>query len=152
MRCRMRSVASCSISFKRLLHPLRSRIFRTSADFADALYGRLQSLRQTRPDLVEAIDSVSIPISLSVLSLEYDGFMGRAEGLCRLLKEQAAHFQFNRHSIKWILNNTGPSKIGVNLSGELFTSVFSFSIGVNMPLALGVEIVDLALEKAGVPE
>lgn len=132
--------------------PVAKQVFKTSAHFADALYGRFQSLRQSKPELADAIDGVSIPISLSVINLEYDGFMRRAEGLCRLLIEQSEHWQFNRHSVKWLINNTGPDKIGINLSGELFTSVFSFSIGVNMPLALGVEIVDLALEKAGVPE
>ena len=98
------------------------------------------------------INEVSIPASLSVVNMEYNGFYNRAKGLCRLLSEQADHFQFNRHNIKWVLENTGPSKIGVNISGELFTSIFSFSIGVNMPLALGIEIVDIALERAGLPE
>ena len=132
--------------------PVAKQIFRTSADFAGALYGRFQSLRVSKPELADAIDGVSIPVSLSVVNMEYGGFMTRAEGLCRLLKEQSEHFQFNRHSIKWILKNTGPDKVGVTLSGELFTSVFSFSIGVNMPWDLGIEIVDLALERMGVPE
>ena len=132
--------------------PVAKTAFKVSAAIAGGLYERFQRLEQARPDLVAAINDFSLPASLSVISMEYDGFYKRAKGLCRLLAEQADHFQFNRHSIKWILENTGPTKIGVNLSGELFTSVFSFSIGGVMPWALGVEIVDVILEKAGVPE
>ena len=132
--------------------PIAKKIFKTSAEFATALYHHLESVRADYPDLSDEIDKVAIPISLSVVNLEYEGFMRRAEGLCRLLSEQADHFQFNRHSIKWIINNTGPNKIGITLSGELFSSVLSFSIGVNMSSKLAAEIVDVALEKAGVPE
>ena len=132
--------------------PVAKKIFKTSAEFATALYHHLESVRADYPDLSDEIDKVGIPISLSVVNLEYEGFMRRAEGLCRLLSEQADHFQFNRHSIKWLINNTGPDKIGITLSGELFSSVLSFSIGVNMSSKLAAEIVDVALAKAGLPE
>ena len=132
--------------------PVAKQAFRTSAAVAAAVYEKFQSLEQSKPALVDAINAFALPASLSVVQMEYDGFYRRAEGLCRLLTEQSEHFQFNRHAIRWVLENTGPSKIGVNFSGELFTSVFSFSIGGTMPWALGVEIVDVILEKAGVPE
>ena len=132
--------------------PIAKKMFQTSAHFAQAVYEHLTALRVSNPELVGEIDAVSIPISLSVIHMEYSGFYHRAEGLCRLLLEQSEHFQFNRHSVKWIINNTGPTKIGVNFSAELFTSALSFSIGVNMSSTLAAEIVDIALEKAGVPE
>ena len=132
--------------------PVAKQAFQTSASFAEELYHDFQSLEQEDPGLVDAINLVSIPISISVINFKYSGFYKRAKGLTRLLMEQSQHFQFNRHSVRWIMENTGPDEIGVNISGELFTSIFSFSIGVEMPLSLGVRVVDLALKKAGLPE
>ena len=132
--------------------PVAKKAFQTSAAFAEALYHDFQALEQEDPGLIDDINKVSIPASLSIINLEYDRFYGRAKGLTRLLMEQSQHFQFNRHSIRWVISNTGPSKIGVNMSGEVFTSLLSFSIGVNMPLSLAVRAVDLALEKAGLAE
>ena len=133
--------------------PLAKQTFKTSAEFAKSLYWLFQEAKEKYPEFVDEINKIGIPISLSVVNLRYGEFMTRAEGLCRLLIEQSEHFQFNRHSIKWIIENTGPSQIGVNISGELITSVFSFSIGVDgVSAKLGALIVDLALKKAGVPE
>ena len=126
--------------------------FKTSAGLAQGIYDKLQELESERPELVDAINKVAMPISLSVVNMKYDNFYGRAEGLCRVLTEQAQKFEFNRHSIKWILENTGPTEIGVTLSGQLFTSLIAFSIGLECPLELAIELVDIALEKAGVPE
>ena len=132
--------------------PAAKAAFKLSAAVAQGVYEKFQALEKAKPHLVDAINQVNIPISLSVLNLGYDGFYKRAEGLCRLLHEQSEHFQFNRHSIKWLIENTGPTTIGPNISGELFISVFSFSIAPTMPSALGAELIDVILEKAGVPE
>lgn len=124
--------------------------FRKSAEFARSFYNQMQGLRQSKPDLATAIDGVGIDISLSILTLHYEGFMGRAEGLCNLLDQQAQNFQFRRSTVRWILENTGPTGITIGISGELFTSALSAGIGINAPLALAIELVDIALEHAGI--
>ena len=132
--------------------PVAKQAFQTSAHFAEGLYQLLKQLHADEPELIDDINKVRVPISLSVVDLGYSGFYNRAEGLTRLLMEQSQHFQFNRHSIRWVIENTGPSEIGVNIGAELFASPLRFSIGIEMPLSLAVKVVDLALEKAGVPE
>lgn len=126
--------------------------FHESAAFARGLHEKLSALRESKPDLASAIDEVGISLTLSVVTLTYSGFMGRAEGLCRLLDQQSQGFVFNRSSVRWILENTGPTEISLSISGELFTSALGAGVGLTAPLALAVELVDLALEKAGVPE
>ena len=132
--------------------PIAKQAFKTSAGLAEKTYNSLKNFHDTHTDLVEAIDELGISVSLSVITLNYDGFYGRAEGLCRLLKEQSDHFQFNRHSIRWIIKNSGPKSVDINLSGELFTSAFSAGVSIHAPLALMIELVDEALAHAGVPE
>ena len=142
--------------FQQLLSSAAGQIakeaFKRSAGMAQKTYNSLKAFRESKPDLVEAIDGLGISVTLSVITLHYDGFYGRAEGLTRLLNEQSQHFQFNRHSIRWIIQNTGPKSVDVNVSGELFTSAFSAGVGIHAPLALMVALVDEALAHAGVPE
>ena len=132
--------------------PIAKQAFRTSAGLAKKTYESMKRFKESKPNLVEAINELGISVSLSVITLHYNGFYTRAEGLCRLLEEQASHFQFNRHSIRWILSNTGPDSIDINISGELFTSAFSAGVGVHAPLDLMIELVDEALAHAGVAE
>ena len=142
--------------FQQLLSSAAGQIakeaFKRSAGMAKKTYDSLKAFRESKPDLVEAIDELGISVTLSVITLHYDAFYGRAEGLTRLLTEQSQHFQFNRHSIRWIIENTGPKSVDVNVSGELFTSAFSAGVGIHAPLALMVALVDEALAHAGVPE
>ena len=126
--------------------------FRKSAEYANKTYQTLQRFREAHPELIEAIDEFGISVSLSVVTLHYDGFYGRAEGLTRLLTEQSEHFQFNRHSIRWIIANTGPKSVDIALNGELFTSAFSAGVSFHTPNALMVAMVDEALAHVGVPE
>ena len=126
--------------------------FRKSAEYANKTYQTLKRFREQHPELIEALDEFGISVSLSVLTLHYDGFYGRAEGLTRLLTEQSQHFQFNRHSIRWIIENTGPKSVDVSVSAELFTSAFSAGIAFHAPNALMVQMVDEALAHVGVPE
>ena len=126
--------------------------FRKSAQLADASYRHLSQLRQSKPDLVEAIDGVWIDVSMSIVTFHYEGFYGRAEGLCRVLKQQSEHFQLRRSTVRWLLENTGPTTFAFNISGELFTSAISAGVGFGGPLAVMVELLDLGLEHLGVPE
>ena len=126
--------------------------FKESAKAARALYGGMQKLRDSKPDLATAIDGVSVQVTLSVLTMTYDGFMHRAEGLCNLLEAQSKNFAFTRQSVRWIIENTGPTAISLNVEGELFTSALSAGIQIDAPLALAVELIDMALEAAGVSE
>ena len=87
--------------------PIAKEAFRKSADFAGSVYVKLQEFENSHPELAEEINNLSISVNLSVLTLHYDKFLGRAEGLCRLLKEQADHFQMNRHTLKWIILKFG---------------------------------------------
>ena len=126
--------------------------FRATAGFARKLHVKLTALRKAKPDLAEAIDDFGIGVSLTVLTFSYDRFLGRAEGLCNLLEHQAEHFTFDRRSVRWVLQNTGPSRVKVAINGQLFTSALSAGVEGDAPFALGVELVDIALEAAGVPE
>ena len=126
--------------------------FKQAAGLAQKTYSKMKAFRESHPNLIEAIDTLGISVSLSVISLNYDAFYGRAEGLTRLLSTQAEHFEFNRHSVRWIIQNTGPKSVDININGELFTSALSAGVGLHGELALVVELVDLALEHVGVPE
>ena len=126
--------------------------FKQSAGLANKTYTKMKAFRESHPDLVEAVDTLGISVSLSVVTLHYNKFFGRAEGLTRLLSTQAEHFEFNRHSVRWIIQNTGPESIDINISGELFTSALSAGVGLHGELALLVELVDMSLAHAGVPE
>ena len=132
--------------------PIAKVAFKKSAEYAKKTYDTLTSWKANHSELVSAIDTLGISVSLSVVTLHYDGFYGRAEGLTRLLSEQADHFQFNRHSIRWIIKNTGPKSVDINLSGELFTSAFSAGVGVHGEIDLLVALVDEALAHMGIPE
>lgn len=142
--------------FQEVLHSSASQIarqaFRQSASLANKTYQQLKAFREEHADLVEAVDTLAISVSLSVITLHYDGFYGRAEGLTRLLSTQAEHFDFNRHSVRWIIENTGPKSIDININGELFTSAFSAGVGIHGERSFLVELVDTALEHVGVPE
>lgn len=129
-----------------------SLAFKKSAELARSFYNEMQALRNSKPDLADAIDEVGIEVSLSIITFKYHGFMARAEGLCNLLDEQAQVFALTRSFIRNILVNTGPTEIDVSVSGELFTSALSAGFSIHAPLALAVELIDTALEKAGLPE
>ena len=126
--------------------------FKQSAGLAQKTYAKMKAFRESHPNLIDAIDTLGLSVSLSVVTLHYDGFYGRAEGLTRLLSTQAEHFEFNRHSVRWVLSNTGPKSVDININGSLFSSVLSAGVGVHGELALVVELVDLALQHVGVPE
>ena len=132
--------------------PIAKAAFKKSVAYAKKTYDKMHAWRESKPKLVDAIDTLGVSVNLSVLTLNYDGFYGRAEGLCRLLSEQAAHFQFNRHSIRWIIENTGPKSVDIGLSGELFTSAFSAGVSFHGELELLVELVDEALAHVGIVE
>ena len=126
--------------------------FKQSAKMADKTYKHLTDLRNSKPELVTAIDGIFVDVSMSVVTFHYEGFYGRAEGLCRVLNQQADNFQLRRSTIKWLLENTGPTSFSFNLSGELFTSAISAGVSFGGPLAVMIELLDIGLEHMGVPE
>lgn len=132
--------------------PIAKAAFKKSAEYTKKSYNRMKGFRDSHEDLVAAIDKLGVSVSLSVVTLHYNGFYRRAEGLTRLLSEQSEHFQFNRHSIRWIIRNTGPDSVDVNLSAELFSSAFSAGISFHGETELLVLLVDEALEHIGIPE
>ena len=126
--------------------------FKQAAGLAHKTYAKMKAFRESHPNLVAAIDTLGISLSLSVVTFHYDRFYGRAEGLTRLLSVQSEHFEFTRHSVRWILENSGPKSVDINIFGEIFTSAISAGVGVHGELSLMVELVDMALSHAGVPE
>ena len=126
--------------------------FKASAGLAQKTYTKMKAFRDSHPNLVEAIDTLGISVNLSIVTFHYDRFYGRAEGLTRLLSTQAEHFSFDRHSVRWILENTGPKSVDINLSGQFFASALSAGVGIHGEISFMVEMVDLALEHCGIPE
>ena len=118
---------------------------------ANAMYQRLHSLRKSRPDLVSAIDDVEVRVQLSVVTLGYSGFYGRAEGLLQRMDDYVNDFHLTRTKVRWFITNTGPTWASLDVSGELFTSAISAGAGITVPTTLLVELVDAGLEAAGVP-
>lgn len=130
---------------------IAKQVFEKSAAGAEFLYNKLKEFENSHPELVNEINDVGISVSLSVLTLGYDNFYSRAEGLVGLLKTKANDFRLQRNNIIWILENTGPTTVDVNVSGELFSSLVSAGIGISVPFKLGLLILDEILEQAGVP-
>ena len=128
------------------------RALREGSEAAKKLYDALTTLRNNRPDLVDAIDEVGFSVSLSAVTLNYDRFYSRAEGLCRVLNGLINTFEFRRSHIKTVVKNTGPTSIAFNINAEVFSSLLSIGAGTQIPLALGVELLDLVLAEVGVPE
>lgn len=122
-----------------------------SAKGARALYGKLHALRESRADLYDAIDEVGFQVSISVVTFSYARFMGRAAGLCDLLDRIARDQVLKRSTVKYLLLNSGPEELHIHISGQLFTTAISAGIGISVPFALGVELVDMALAELGVP-
>ena len=128
------------------------RALRESAEAATKLYNELTKLRNSKPELVDAIDDVQITLSLSAVTLTYDKFYSRAEGLCKFLNGLIDTFEFKRSHIKNVITNTGPSSIAFNIDAEVFSSLLSIGAGIQIPIALGVELLDIVLAEIGVPE
>lgn len=126
--------------------------FKKSAAAANAAYQWLKALESRKPNLIDAINEVSIGVGFSIVNFSYKGFYTRAEGLCKLLVDQSNDFHMDRTGVRNLLVNTGPTEIGINISGELFTSLASASFSIQAPLLVAVELVDWALEETGVPE
>lgn len=124
----------------------------TFADGLQASYDFLKDKEVRFPNLIDQINEVEVYVGLSVITLHYSGFYARAEGLCKLLKQQAQGLKLTRNTIRWIIENTGPTKISCDVDVEFLTSAFGIRGGINAPMALAVEIVDVVLEKVGVPE
>ena len=128
------------------------RALREGAEAATKLYNALSNLRSKRPDLADAIDEVPFYLGLSAVTLNYDRFYSRAEGLCKILNNLKESFEFRRSNIKTVALNTGPTSVSFDVSAELFSSLISIKAGTQIPLALGVELMDLVLAEVGVPE
>ena len=131
--------------------PVAKEAFALSIKTARGVHARLQALEKSHPDLVDAINAVSVSVTLSVVTLDYDNFYHRAEGWLNLMQKSHDNFHLSRKFIHDIITNSGPTSMSVNVSGELFTSAISAGAGVTVPTALIAELVDVALEKAGVP-
>lgn len=126
--------------------------FHESADICQQVYNKLKQLHDAKPDLVDDLNEVAIGLTICGIRFGYKNFYSRAEGLCNFFNGQAQVFAFTRSFVRNILVNTGPSDISLNVSGELFTSVFSLGLDGSAPMSVAVELVDVMLEKAGIPE
>ena len=112
---------------------------------------KMDSFRETHPDLVSAIDQVSVSVGLSVVTMSFSDWYSRADELLTAMSPFADDFSLTRTSIKNFMLATAPSSVDFGISGELFSNVLSASASLTVPGALAVELIDLLLEELGVP-
>ena len=113
--------------------------------------------REKHPDLVAALDDVSVEVNLKAavsLTLGFDSFYRRAEDIIEVLDEIAQNgLEMRRVLILITIASLLPTSIAVGVEGEFSLGItIGAGVTVGVPAALGIELLDMALEEAGVPE
>ena len=121
----------------------------------DSAHKKMTELRESKPDLVDAIDEVSFYVEFGPVTATYASFYSRSEGLSHVLSQPP---DFKRSSIVEFFRATVPTSIDFGLSVQVVALVVgSKELGIgggmgDIPGALAVELLDVILEAAGVPE
>ena len=128
-------------------------------DLCLGLDSELKSFRNSKPRLVDAIDSQGFTLKLSVLTLKYTSFLSRSEQLIGALKNfKEKGFSFRRKPVLDMVEALGPDSInsGIGVQGALVfgtSNLLNFEASLeDTPLVLFTEIGDIILKKLGVPE
>lgn len=119
----------------------------------------LDSLRESRPALVEEIDNLSVYLELGPCTLTWEGFYTRAEQLSGILDYYVENPPtFRRKDVLDFIAAVGPTSIDSGISVQaafLVASSKELSVGAGLGeirLALFLELGDLILDELGVPE
>ena len=121
----------------------------------DSAHKKMTELREAKPDLVDAIDEVSFYVEFGPVKATYASFYSRSEGLSHVLSKPP---DLKRSSIVEFFRATVPTSIDFGLSVQVVALVVgSKELGIgggmgDIPGALAVELLDVILEAAGVPE
>ena len=121
----------------------------------DSAHKKMTELREAKPGLVDAIDEVSFYVEFGPVKATYASFYSRSEGLSHVLSQPP---DFKRSSIVEFFRATVPTSIDFGLSVQVVALVVgSKELGIgggmgDIPGALAVELLDVILEAAGVPE
>ena len=149
-------------AIEQLYHDLTSEavkpVLAAAADMARTLKARLDSLADSRPELVEAIDMLGFRVDLSVnveLGLHYQGFYTRAGDVITVLDRYASQgIGLRRQDVISFVRACGPTFIDLGVGAEM-------SLGVNIggkgaikgiSTDLFAELADVVLDQAGVPD
>ena len=121
----------------------------------NSAHKKMTALRDSKPGLVDAIDEVSFYVEFGPVKATYASFYSRSEGLSHVLSQPP---DFKRSSIVGFFRATVPTSIDFGLSVQVVALVVgSKELGIgggmgDIPGALAVELLDVILEAAGVPE
>ena len=121
----------------------------------NSAHKKMTELRESKPGLVDAIDEVSFYVEFGPVKATYASFYSRSEGLSHVLSQPP---DFKRSSIVGFFRATVPTSIDFGLSVQVVALVVgSKELGIgggmgDIPGALAVELLDVILEAAGVPE
>ena len=121
----------------------------------NSAHKKMTALREAKPGLVDAIDEVSFYVEFGPIKATYASFYSRSEGLSHVLSQPP---DFKRSSIVGFFRATVPTSIDFGLSVQVVALVVgSKELGIgggmgDIPGALAVELLDVILEAAGVPE
>ena len=147
---------------KKVLDALNSEVFKQTLPLilkaAKEAKKRMDWLKKNKPAIASAIDDVSFAPKLGPVVLKFTRFYERADTIIgdleALLKKD---FKIGRKSIREIIRAIGPDSIDLGIDVNLAALVVtSDAVGLGfslpeLPLELGLEILDEVLKACGVP-
>ena len=126
------------------------QVFRMALVAVKAFKSKADALRKSNPVLVKSIDKIGFKINLNILILKYSSFYSRADEIAGVLTKLAEHPpELRRSTITSAIVALAPSDLEPGAQLPFLPSGFSFP-GVSNDLI--AELLDTALEAAGVPE
>ena len=122
-----------------------------------ATHKAMTRFEEKHPDMVDALNGVSVEVNLKAavsLTLGFDGFYTRLDQVVGVLDGIAANgLEMRRGPILDSIAAMLPTTVAVGVEGEFSLGItIGAGVTVGVPAALGIELLDMALEEAGVPE
>lgn len=123
-----------------------------------AVRDKLNELERRRPELHDAVNTVTIYLQLGPIKMEFNNFLTRAEQIITSTDIWIDHPpKFTRDNVKVVVNSLGPSTIDLGLSVNFALLIGSKELGVGLGIdkiqgALIEELLDALLEAIGVPK
>ena len=145
-------------ALKALATAVESATLHKALSLVRATHEELDKLKAQDPELVEAIDALTVGIKLGPMTLKYSNFYERADELADALDRMASHPPtFRRRPLIEMVEALGPTTVDLGLSVEFALVIGSDELGVGIffeeiQTKLFVRLGDRALKAIGVPE
>ena len=118
----------------------------------------MDGFRKEDPELVDAIDALGFELSLSCVTLDYEGFYERSEKVVEILDNLASNPpSVRRRPIIAAVEALGPTSVDLGISAEFALGVGTDALGGGfrfkaIQMKLFTRLGDRVLKRLGVPE